>query len=666
MALADAPAARKRSRGPHGASTAGKLLPLPIGRIRADLAAQPREFLNESVCQEYAELIRAGVEMPPIIVYYDGSVYYETLHQPTVPWTPEPPDHRPFESKAGGLPETVAYSPPINTPPGGDSPTRTGAVMGTPAYMAPEQAGGEIHKLDARSDVFGLGAILCQLLTGRPPYGGEDKNELRRQAVQGELQKAFARLDLCGAEPDLVSLCKQCLAFTQEDRPVDGAAVRELLRGAEQLRKDLCALKSVGPNTTLSRVYSLLSDSERADQLVRRYSKCQPGPSLGFLPRFLWRRLFTFNIDDVLEALYYQATHAKQQLVPLNFDAPFEPTPDRQELQAIHLHGWVGAEKSGFVFSLAEYARVMNAMNPWMHLLAEILATESFILAGTSLNEVDLEYYLSHRSEQTPRRGHGPSLLIEPYPDAATESDCARYGLTLVKATFGDFLSWLHQQFPTPPTIADLVVPDVSTLFPDPSIAAQLVRFFSDFTLLSAGEQPKARTPSAFLYGREPQKDDLDQHLDIPREDNVAVQTIVERMITRPDPDQPRLLIVLDDAGTGKTTVIRRTAHELIKAGHPVLAVHTLSRIDSAKAVTCIATAAAPLVVLVDGLADHAEQILDLLEQPKAAEKLIVIASERSYRKPFVDLILGEPWDFRVPALPVPGALDTRVAFVCS
>ena len=54
----------------------GKLLSLPIGRIRADLAAQPREFLNESVCQEYAELIRAGVEMPPIIVYYDGSVYW--------------------------------------------------------------------------------------------------------------------------------------------------------------------------------------------------------------------------------------------------------------------------------------------------------------------------------------------------------------------------------------------------------------------------------------------------------------------------------------------------------------------------------------------------------------------------------------------------------------
>jgi serine/threonine protein kinase len=105
------------------------------------------------------------------------------------------------------------------------SATRTGSVIGTPSYMPPEQAGGEIRRLDSRSDVFGLGAVLCQLLTGQPPYPGKDANAVRLRAVRGDLHEVLTRLDGCGAESDLIALCKRCLAFKQEDRPADGQAV---------------------------------------------------------------------------------------------------------------------------------------------------------------------------------------------------------------------------------------------------------------------------------------------------------------------------------------------------------------------------------------------------------------------------------------------------------
>ena len=45
-----------------------------------------------------------------------------------------------------------------------------GSMLGTPAYMPPEQAIGDVDRMDERSDVFGLGAILCEILTGQPPY----------------------------------------------------------------------------------------------------------------------------------------------------------------------------------------------------------------------------------------------------------------------------------------------------------------------------------------------------------------------------------------------------------------------------------------------------------------------------------------------------------------
>lgn len=89
--------------------------------------------------------------------------------------------------------------------------TMQGSVFGTPAYMPPEQARGEIDRIDERSDVFGLGGILCFILTGSPPYTGSCCKEIFEKAASADLADAFERLENCSAPADLLNLAKRCL-----------------------------------------------------------------------------------------------------------------------------------------------------------------------------------------------------------------------------------------------------------------------------------------------------------------------------------------------------------------------------------------------------------------------------------------------------------------------
>jgi tetratricopeptide (TPR) repeat protein len=116
----------------------------------------------------------------------------------------------------------------LSTAPGSGSASlsRLGQVMGTPAYMPPEQARGEVGGLDERCDVFGLGAILCVILTGKPPYRGE-RGKVLNSARRADQADALARLDSCGADADLVYLAKVCLQPQAEDRPCNAAVVAE-------------------------------------------------------------------------------------------------------------------------------------------------------------------------------------------------------------------------------------------------------------------------------------------------------------------------------------------------------------------------------------------------------------------------------------------------------
>ncbi|HUU02730.1 MAG TPA: protein kinase [Myxococcota bacterium] len=117
---------------------------------------------------------------------------------------------------------------------GSTAATVVGSALGTPSYMSPEQAEGAIDQIDERSDVWGLGAVLYQVLAGRPPHVGETPFEIVGLAMSEPVRPVIEHCP--GAPRELASIAEKALNREKDER----------YQSAKEMAEDISAYMTGG------------------------------------------------------------------------------------------------------------------------------------------------------------------------------------------------------------------------------------------------------------------------------------------------------------------------------------------------------------------------------------------------------------------------------------